>query len=681
MTRCFHCMKEYDSKYEICPFCGSERDRKPKELYFLTPGALVAGRYEIGMSVGNGGFGIIYKAWDSALSKAVAVKEYYPAGLVNRVPGEKNVIIYSGRREREYANGKIRFLEEARNMAKFNTHPNIINVYDFFEENNTAYIVMEFLDGVNYKQYIQQQGGKVPLQKSLEVTQAVLSALAEIHKSSILHRDISPGNVFLCNDGHIKLIDFGAARFSDTEEALTRSVILKPGYAPPEQYQNKSRQGPWTDIYAVGATLYVAVTGNEPEESVNRVEKDILVPPEKLCPELPRNLNNAILRAMALQPELRFKNVEEFMNALSGELVVRDVGKELKTRKFRRFLSIAAISVIVLAGVFICLNVVKQRKTAAAILEPAEISVWVSAESEAAVQEELGLLEAALEEFRREYPQVTVEVQCMERIVYEEKLRMAMQRDALPVLFDSSCLSSEDYGYLSDLSDLFGFIETGEYYFFDRYAAFFPHKKQVPLAFCMPVVYYNTVVNEERKTVAQLAEEGDFLVAEEGFFTWYNLYSGANPITDFDAISVAQAMESQLSEKDSFLQNQAACLIADTSLYDWVQDTMPGIYDIGFFADKGMVGSFRDYFSISSHASAAEKDAAIQILVYLLADTAQDIRYVQNGSYLPINKKVYDAYVETNQEFTELYIGFKQVTMAGENQAVLDSWYQYREER
>lgn len=673
MGRCFHCMREYGEEYEICPYCGKEKEIKPKELYFLTPGTLIADRYEIGVSIGSGGFGITYKAWDMTLSKVVAVKEYYPAGMVNRVPGEKKLIIYSGSRQKECENGKARFLEEARNMAKFNTHPNIINVYDFFEENNTAYIIMEFLDGVNYKEYIKEEGGRVAPEKALEVTQAVLTALMEVHKSGILHRDISPDNIFMCSDGRIKLIDFGAARFSAKDEDKTRSVILKPGFAPPEQYQTKSRQGPWTDIYAVGATLYRAVTGNQPEESVNRAEEDLLAEPEKFCPELSHNLNNAILRSMALQYELRFQSAEEFLKALSGESAIRNVGKELKTRKIRRLVSIVTVSVAALVGIFICLQVVDKRKMAAAILEPADISIWICADSAETVSEEAAIMEEALEEFRTEYPQVTVEIRCMEKEEYEVELRTAMERGELPTLFESECLSRQDFSALEDMTAVFDFIHVGDYYFLDQYALSFPNQKQLPLAFVMPVVYYNTLVNAEEKEVDALVEEGNFLVCEEGFFTWYNLYSGEEPVWDFAMSDMALSRWEQAADKEAFLLNESACLIADTSCYRWIQRNLPGIYKVGFFKEAGMVGTFQDYFSISNTASAAEKEAAVQVLVYLLADTAQDVRYVQNGDYLPLNKKVYAAYVEINREFTDLHKGFSEVSMVGENQILPDN--------
>ena len=159
----------------------------------------------------------------------------------------------------------FRFLAEARNMAMFNTHPNIVNVYEFFEENNTAYIAMEFLKGMSFKQYIAAQGGKIGWQTAVSVVLSVLDGLKEIHRAKIIHRDVSPDNIFLVptddgKDYRIKLIDFGAARFASGEEEKTLSIILKPGYAPPEQYRSKSRQGPWTDLYAVGAVLYRAIT-------------------------------------------------------------------------------------------------------------------------------------------------------------------------------------------------------------------------------------------------------------------------------------------------------------------------------------------------------------------------------------------------------------------------------------
>lgn len=677
MSRCLYCMREYDGQYDICPFCGSEKDMDAKELYFLTPGVLLANRYQIGVSIGSGGFGTTYKAWDLTLSKVVAIKEHYPAGLVNRVVGENEIIVYSGRREKEFMAGKRRFMEEARNMAKYNTHANIVNVYDFFEANNTAYIVMEYLDGENYGEYLEKQDGKrVSVQEALRVMEAVLTALSEIHKSGILHRDISPSNIFLCRDGRIKLIDFGAARFSSKDEIKDVTVILKPGYAPPEQYQSRGRQGPWIDIYAAGATLYRAVTGVAPEESVNRDEMDCLMPPEELCPEMSHKLNNAILRAMAVQPELRFQSAEEFKDALFKEASVRDVERELKKRKLLRLASITVISAALLIGILICTRVVDRKKEAAAILDPVEISIWASADSGETAERKQEMMEEALRSFREEYPHVAVTVTCIEEALYEARLREAMRQGRLPTLFDSSCLCQDDYEYLADVSEVFRFIEKTDYFFMDKYEELFPNKRQLPMAFSLPAVYYCTIANEADRGVEELVEEGDFLVTSGGFMTWYNLYSHEDPVSVTGNWPEAGNLRERISDGAEFLQLRTACLLADTSRYVWVQENMPGIYEMELLGKRGAVGALRDYYSIDEDASGAEKAAAVQVLVYLLADPAQDVQYVQNGRDLPLKKSVFEAYTEINREFEELGADVEETAMAGEYQAQLDRWLQ-----
>ena len=194
------------------------------------------------------------------------------------------------------------------------------------------------------------------------------------------------------------------------------------------------------------------------------------------------------------------------------------------------------------------------------------------------------------------------------------------------------------------------------------------------MAFQMPAVYYNTLVNADGKQVEELVKEGNFLVCGEGFLTWYNLYQTREPISNFLLSEEMEPAWDQVTDKERFLAGESACLIADTSIYSWIQANLPGIYKMGFFERAGMMGSFQDYFSISSIASEEEKQAAVQVLVYLLADTAQDVCYVQNGDGIPLNKKIYAAYVEINREFENISDGFSKVEMAGENQAFLDLW-------
>lgn len=678
-TRCHQCMNEYNESYDMCPYCGSERNIKAKEMYFLHPGTVILNRYEIGVSVGSGGFGITYKAWDRVLSKVVCVKEFYPAGIVNRIPGEQEVIIYGGSKEKEFSNGKIRFLEEAQNMAKFNTHPHIVNVYDFFECNRTAYIVMEFLDGVNYKEYIKLQGGKMPVDKAVEITCAVLDALDEVHKNNILHRDISPDNIFICKDGRTKLIDFGAARFSSADDVRTRSIILKPGYAPPEQYKSKSIQGPWTDIYAVAATLYRSITGTVPEESVNRTEDDLLIEPKRFSEEITDSLNIAIIRAMALSPELRFQSAKEFKDVLMSGKKIRDVKRELKMRKVRRFVSVFSIAAVVLIAVIICFGVLNQRRDKAAILDEAEITIWLVCENEIEKNEKIQMYHSALTEFKEEYPQITVNIECMEQKEYGERLDTAVKEGTLPTLFDSSGLSAEELKEMENVSKVLDYLTLESYFFLENYKEYYSEKKQIPMAFTVPVVYINTVQNTNDLTAIELVQDGDYVYTKDNYLTLHNLYLSDDQINKFDKLPGSTEDSDVISNnsenaEERFLNNEEACLISDSSRYEAVQENLAGIYEMELLNAEGMVGSFKDCFSINGDASDDETAAAIQVLVYLLSENAQDICYVQNGKYLPLNKAIYQAYIQINGEFTQLEEGFDKVLFPGEEQNAVDEW-------
>ena len=351
MVRCVNCFEQYDGN-EICPHCGYKQGTPPQEIYHLFPGTVLADRYIIGMVLGFGGFGITYKAWDNKLDTVVAIKEFYLTGVVNRIPGTKEVLVYAKKRQNEFYNGKDRFLDEARNMAKFNSEPNIVNVYEFFEENNTAYIVMEFLDGIPLSRHLEFCEGIIDIKSGLQVTEAIANALIKIHSKGIIHRDVSPDNIFLCGNNTIKLIDFGAARFSADEERLM-SIILKPGFAPPEQYEQINKQGPWTDVYALGATLYYIITGVKPEESTNRKIKDVLPYPHEINDEIPEYLSNAIMKAMAIDIHMRFQNAQEFLKGIRNEKKVLPVAVEKRRRKNKRIAGVVAALAVVGAGISI----------------------------------------------------------------------------------------------------------------------------------------------------------------------------------------------------------------------------------------------------------------------------------------------------------------------------------------
>lgn len=294
----------------------SPSNRSMSNTRCLKPGVILKERYKIEEVIGAGGFGITYRAWDPLLQSYVAIKEYYPSGLATRSADSSKVCVPVGREQREYHRGRIRFLKEAQDLARFQSEPNIVSIYDYLEENDTAYMVMEYLYGCTLKQYIREHGGRLSTDYILHICLSVLDALAVVHASDMIHRDISPENIFICEDMTVKLIDFGAAKQVYLDGEQTMSVVLKPGYAPPEQYAKKDKQGPWTDIYALGATLYFASTGEKPEESFGRALEDTIKPVCVVNLEIPMYLSKVIMQAMSVKIENRYPTVEAMREAL-----------------------------------------------------------------------------------------------------------------------------------------------------------------------------------------------------------------------------------------------------------------------------------------------------------------------------------------------------------------------------
>ena len=193
-----------------------------------------------------------------------------------------------------------------------------MSVQNYFKENNTAYFVMEYIDGMSLKAYVASQGGKIPYDQALTILMPVMQALTQVHALNLTHRDISPDNISITSKGESKLLDFGAARFSIGDEKSV-SVILKHGYAPEEQYSSKGNQGPWTDVYAMGATLYRCVTGELPPDSIMRVHNDTLKKPSELGVPLPPQVEQAIMKALAVKAEDRFSTMEAFIEGITGK--------------------------------------------------------------------------------------------------------------------------------------------------------------------------------------------------------------------------------------------------------------------------------------------------------------------------------------------------------------------------
>lgn len=295
-----------------------------RDLHYLKQDTELNGRYEIKSILGEGGFGITYYGVDSLFGKSVAIKEYFPQGLVTRNNELTNdITVTYAKQDEAYAAGKRRFISEARVMAKFNKDQGIVGVTDFFESNNTAYIVMEYLDGVTLKEYL--QGNKrIPVEELLELLAPLLESLDDLHRSGLIHRDISPDNIMVLRTGGVKLMDFGAARDYTEFGEKSLSIVLKPGYAPAEQYQSRGVQGPWTDIYALCATMYKCITGETPEDSIQRVMEDELKKPSELGIAISPQVEKTILKGMSVSPKERYQNLGEFCRDLYKEYTQED---------------------------------------------------------------------------------------------------------------------------------------------------------------------------------------------------------------------------------------------------------------------------------------------------------------------------------------------------------------------
>ncbi len=301
-----------------CSHCGWQvgQDNPPPALAL---GRMLDGRYRIGRVLGHGGFGITYLAWDDNLQLRLAIKEYLPRDCVSRAPDGVSLAVYSGQAGDQFTYGLDRFLEEARTLAHFDQHPGIVTVKNFFRAHGTGYCVMDYVDGITLRQYLDQQpGGRISVNDALKVLTPVMDALRAVHKEGLLHRDLAPDNIYLTQDGRIKLLDFGAARFAASEHSKSLSIILKPGYAPEEQYRTRGKQGPWTDVYGLAATFYRAITGQVPPESLDRLDNDDLVPPSRLGIAITPGQEATLHQALAVKAGQRYQSMAELQQAWRG---------------------------------------------------------------------------------------------------------------------------------------------------------------------------------------------------------------------------------------------------------------------------------------------------------------------------------------------------------------------------
>lgn len=636
LTRCNNCFGEYEEELGLCPYCGFAPGEESQDVYCLSPGTLLADRYIVGQKLGMGGFGITYKAWDCKLETVMAIKEYFPSGLVNRLPHTSDVILVSHKHEKDFLSGKNRFIEEARNLAKFNSHPNIVNVFEYFEANNTAYIVMEFLDGKTLGDVIKEQDYQpLPCEQCVDIAVSLCAALRSIHKVNILHRDISPNNIMLCKDGKVKLFDFGAARFASGIESLT--IVVKPGFAPPEQYNRVDSQGPSTDIYALGATLYFALTGEIPEESTDRKKEDTLAAPEEVNPSIPHYISVTIMRAMAVEPQYRFANVDDFEKGLLQEKRIRTEKEERKRRRARRVLGIAA-SLVIVAGISTAALYTYFLASDSA-LPDANLVLWYAMDESQDVNDMKGAaLATIVESFTDGYQNIDIAVEAAEQNEISSDVSDAD-------IVETTCLgrATEDGTFIS-LNDLTDDL-SDDYYVQDSLSV----STEYPTGIIVPAIYVNSRIGALSSTESLEQIQSECAAIDERMVVSTEALSMLLTLYGSDVNSFCED-----NAKEDFLTRKAFVYMGTSSDYFDIQESMPGEYTV-MFPDCGI--AVYQYGMVWSVVNGEETDeeAAKGFLSYLTSELAQEYLFVQSrNNSLPISKSVMDVYLSVYSELEGL---------------------------
>lgn len=322
MKLCMGCMNQIEDRLEICPYCGFNESALRQESYYLDPGTIIGGKYIVGKVLNYGGHTVSYLGMDAAMNRKIIVKEYLPSDFSTRSEGEKEVTIYSGDGQTQFEKGLTNFLNEANRIQHLENPDGIARVYDCVAENDTGYVISEYVEGTTLKELL-DSGKKYSAKDAQMFIKQILRGLVEVHKMNIIHCDICPENIMITDSGEIKLMNFGATRYVTTANSKSLSIILKRGYAPEEQYRSRGVRGPWTDVYALAAVMYRMITGMVPQESVERVLNDELKEPSKLGIEISENTENALMNALNVYQQERTQSAEAFLKELGSSNVQR----------------------------------------------------------------------------------------------------------------------------------------------------------------------------------------------------------------------------------------------------------------------------------------------------------------------------------------------------------------------
>ncbi len=697
--RCNNCFQFHNDDSSPCPYCGYIKGTPPKESFQLYPGTELLGRYIIGQVVGFGGFGTTYKAWDKLCNNVVAIKEYLPIGSVSRNPKESNLIVYT-EKEKVFKKGLSRFIDEAASMMRFNKCDNIVNIYNYFEVNNTGYIVMELLEGQTLSSFLRKRKSKLPFDEVIEITRSVCEALENLHNIGMVHRDISPENIFMCSDGKVKLIDFGAAR-ETLDEQRRMTIILKPGYAPPEQYESVNKQGPWTDIYAVGATLYLLLTGSKPQESTARMQSDKLIAPNKVDSNIPSYLSNLVMKAMALDIKKRYKTMEEFKQALlsktkevnkknidnkeneDGSEIIGGYNLEVTANetisKKRRKTSpkpIMLMSVALITVAVICLVILLEKKEFSSNASTenkdggkknitSEITIWFTfdEDSEFDLEAKKKSLKQIEKKYEKKNPHIDVKIECFEGQKYTDEIYKAFKKNKMPDIYESTDLPLEFMEDAVQMEEIVPDSVLNKTYGLRGLLTNMEYQYMLPLGFKLPMIYINLDEDYYQEGDYDYSinsfEQLDFhddpahILVDETTLVMYENFRDINEceLTNVGKMDVISATNEFLRTDELFNSNGESerkyynYFFGSTSNYNAMYDMLYvdktseiPVHMVFYTGDDANI-EFINCFSVNGKSKKLGETK--ELFNYLYSKEAQEYMYLDGtGHVLPLSKKV-----------------------------------------
>ena len=602
---CFKCFR-LKGDFDVCPYCGYVEGEELSEAYQLKPGTVLQNRYIVGVVLGIGGFGITYKAYDKNMGTVVAIKEFYPEGLVNRSPSSCKVGIFRGEQEKEFYKQKEKFITEAKNMARFSSEEDIVNVMDSFEANNTVYIVMEYIQGRLLKNVLRAE--LLDREQCEGYRLAILKAVKKIHDVGILHRDISPDNIFLTGKDTVKIFDFGTAKFPGESQDIKEIPVVKSGYTPPEQYASASEQGPTIDVYSVGAVFYEMLSGEKPIEAPDRKISDKLKEPSYHNPKAEKRLDNVVLKAMALNPKLRFQSMDEFLDAIINKKNFDRPEVEMRKRKRHKNMAIAAaitIPLLVVGSLITYESLISSNKGLNLTkIKEDRVKVWLM---EKEYDEDIaGLLKNNME---KECKNITLDIEEIPFEEYESRLKEAIENNDLPDVFNTDVLSKDEIEqHCVSMDKLYYSLGNQEYLFLDTV----DNKMELPTGWQIGVYYENNEKTSENSLA--FADQSD-------------------AFTDF-------------SDTDSKVGKVAGDLSYLDDVKEVTIEKMPPIDFTVSPYTKGekLQGCFTNCYGVNKNASGNVQEAGMAVLSMMLNNSLQSAMYMEKETDLPINKNIYDQY-------------------------------------